>query len=91
MFLPRQFDKYTNYNRYIVGNRSAHEVDKLRLAEVIGELKETYKRPYIRFMWVSDTDEAMCITYSDYKMGERLTKLIPFRELEVIVNNLTEE
>lgn len=91
MFLPKKLDKYTNYNAYLAGNSPAYEVDKLRLAEVIGKLKDKYKRPYIRFIWNANADEAMCITYLDFKKGERLMKLIPFRELEVIVNNLTEE
>ena len=94
MFTPKQLEKFTNYNGYIVGRRrNAYEIDAVRLANVIGELRKLYKNPYIRFMWVSDAKEAMCVTYSDLKKNERVTKLSPFSELEFALKykNLTRQ
>lgn len=78
--IPRQLDKYTNYNGYYVGGRGAHPVDELTLCKVIGALRETHKSPYIRFMW-SNHDTAMCVVYSNSKKNERMTKLVPFNEV----------
>lgn len=86
MFLPKKFEKYTNYNGYICAKRmSAHEVDNIRLLKVIDKLTDSYKNPYIRFMWVAYTDSAMCVVYSDLKMNVRMTKLIPFDKAEELI------
>ena len=82
MFIPKSFDKYTNYNVYIVGGSNrAHEIEHSRLLNVIAKLREKYKNPYIRFMWVSD-GTAKCVVYSDLKKNTRLTKLVLFDEFE---------
>lgn len=82
MFIPKSFDKYTNYNVYIVGGGSrAHEIEHSRLFNVIAKLREKYKNPYIRFMWVSD-GTTMCVVYSDTKKNAHLTKLVLFDEFE---------
>ena len=82
MFLPKQLEKYTNYNSYIVEKRldCVHEVENKRLCSLIGKLREKFKNPYIRFMWMKQegADEALCVVYSDIKKNERLTKLVPF-------------
>lgn len=87
--MKKKIDKYTNYDVYIiVPKMAAHEVDKQRLEGVVDKLTEKYKNPYIRFMWVSNVDTAMCIVYSNSKKNERLTRLVPFDEAEkVIMNN----
>lgn len=82
MFIPKSFDKYTNYNVYIVGGSNrAHEIEHSRLLNVIAKLREKYKNPYIRFMWVSD-GTTKCVVYSDLKKNTRLTKLVLFDEFE---------
>ena len=86
MFIPKKFEKYTNYNGYICDKRmNAHEVDNIRLLKVIDKLTESYKNPYIRFMWVADTDSAMCVVYSDLKKNMRMTKLVPFDKAEELI------
>ena len=86
MFIPKKFEKYTNYNGYICDKRmNAHEVDNIRLLKVIDKLTDTYKNPYIRFMWVVDANNAMCVVYSDLKKNMRMTKLIPFDEAEKLI------
>ena len=86
MFLPKQLDKYTNYNSYIVGKRldSVHEVEHKRLCALIGKLRTKLKNPYIRFMWMTQegVNEPLCVVYSDSKKNERLTKLVPFSVAE---------
>lgn len=85
MFLPRKFDKYTNYNGYIVDRRTgAYEVEESRLLKVIMGMQEKYKNPYLRFMWMTreGVNEALCVLYSDVKKCERATKLVPFSEVE---------
>ncbi len=85
MFLPRKFDKYTNYNVYIVDRRTyAYEIEESRLLKVITKMQEKYKNPYLRFMWMKreGVDEALCVLYSDKKKYERATKLVPFSEVE---------
>lgn len=85
MIIPKKFDRYTNYNVYIIANRKALTVEVERLFAVIAKMQQKYKKPYIRFMWTSDATTAMCILYSDYKKNERATKLVPFDEVEQIV------
>ena len=82
MFIPKSFDKFTNYNVYIIGGGNrAHEIEHSRLFNVIAKLKEKYKNPYIRFMWVSD-GTIKCVVYSDTKKNAHLTKLVLFDEFE---------
>ena len=86
MFIPKKFEKYTNYNGYICDKRrNAHEVDNIRLLKVIDKLTDTYKNPYIRFMWAADTNNAMCVVYSDLKKNMRMTKLVPFDKAEELI------
>lgn len=85
MFLPRKFDKYTNYNGYICDKRiGAYEVEESRLLKVIMKMQEKYKNPYLRFMWMTreGVNEALCVLYSNAKKSERATKLVPFSEVE---------
>jgi len=85
MFLPRKFDKYTNYNGYICDKRTcACEVEESRLLKVIMKMQEKYKKPYLRFMWMTreGVNEALCVLYSDVKKCERATKLVTFSEVE---------
>ena len=88
MFIPREFDKFTNYNSYIVEKRldCVHEVELTRLASLIGRLRQRFRNPYIRFMWMKQegVGEALCVVYSDYKKNERLTKLVPFSTEEKV-------
>ena len=88
MFLPKQLDKYTNYNSYIVLRtlNSVHEVDHMRLCTLIGKLRERFKNPYIRFMTMTQdgVSEALCVVYSDFKKNERFTKLVPFSVAEKV-------
>jgi len=88
MFIPKQLEKYTNYNSYIVEKRldCVHEVETKRLCSLIGKLREKFKNPYIRFMWMTQegVSEALCVVYSDYKKSERLTKLVPFSIAEKV-------
>lgn len=89
MFIPRKFDKYTNYNGYICDRRAgAHEVEEERLLNAIAKMQNKYKNPYIRFMWMTreGVEEALCVLYSDMKKNERVTKLVPFSEAENIIN-----
>ena len=89
MFLPRKLEKYTNYNGYICdGRKNVHEVEESRLLSAIAKMQEKYKNPYIRFMWMSKdgVDEALCILYSDIKKYERATKIVPFSEVEKVIN-----
>ena len=87
MFIPRQFEKYTNYNGYICDKRmNAHEIEVPRLLKVLADMQGKYKNPYIRFMWVTNATEAMCVLYSDFSKNERATKLVPFSEVEKIIN-----
>ena len=86
MFLPRKFDKYTNYNVYITKKgRCAFEIDNARLMKVVLKMAEKYKDPYIRFMWVSNTDTAVCFLYESVKKNVRKTKIVPFDEVEKII------
>ena len=82
MFIPRKYEKYTNYNGYICCSGRGRKIDHARLLSFIDKLVVKYKHPYIRFMWVANTDEAMCVVYSDSKKNERLTKLISFDNAE---------
>lgn len=74
-------DKYTNYNYYIVGNSSAKKVEKDRLLSLIGRMMKSkdHKSPYLRFMYVSGQEEAVCIVMDG---KERLSKIIPFSDAE---------
>ena len=86
MFIPKKYEKYTNYNVYIIGHRDgSHEINHERLLGFIDNLTAKYKNPYVRFMWVANTDKAMCVVYSDMKKNERLTKLISFDNAEDVV------
>jgi hypothetical protein len=83
MFIPRKYEKYTNYNVYIIGHKDgSHEINHERLLSFIDKLTAKYKNPYVRFMWVANTGKAMCVVYSDSKKNERLTKLISFDNAE---------
>ena len=87
MFIPRKLEKYTNYNGYICDKRmGAHEVEESRLLKVIMKMQEKYNNPYIRFMWVTDATEAMCVLYSDMKKNVRATKLVQFSDVEKVIN-----
>ena len=89
MFIPRKFEKFTNYNGYICGKRcGAHEVEESRLLKAIIKMQEKYKNPYIRFMWMrkEGCNEALCVLYSDSKKNVRATKLVTFSEVEQIIN-----
>lgn len=92
MFIPRKYEKYTNYNGYIVGKSirmEVHQIEESRLLKVLVKLQEKYKNPYIRFMWVANTTNiicsSMCVLYSDFKKNERATKLVPFDDVERII------
>lgn len=86
MFIPRKFEKFTNYNGYICDKRAgAHSIEEARLLKVLIEMQNKYKNPYIRFMWVADAKSAMCVLYSDSKKNERATKLVPFDEVEQLI------
>lgn len=78
--------KYTNYNAYmLVKGMAAHKVDEKKLEEIVEKLTKMYKNPYIRFMWVANSNKAMCVIYSDSRKNGRLTKLIPFDDAEKII------
>ena len=85
MFLPKQLDKFTNYNYYVVygisgtSKKNVHEVDILRICNTIKLLRETYKKPYIRFMAANNCDTAMCVVYDG---NNRVTKLESFNDVE---------
>lgn len=88
MFIPRQFEKFTNYNGYICDKRAgAKEIEMSRLLKFIVKMQEKFKNPYIRFMWTTKdgVDEALCVMYSDFKKNERATKLVPFSEVEQLI------
>lgn len=88
MFIPRKYEKFTNYNGYICDKRvGAHEVEETRLLKVISKMQEKYKNPYIRFMWMQreGIEEALCVFYSDLIKNERATKLVPFSEVEQLI------
>ena len=88
MFIPRKFEKYTNYNGYICDKRTgACEVGESRLLKVVVKMQEKYKNPYIRFMWMTKegVNEALCVLYSDFSKNERVTKLVPFSEVEKLI------
>ena len=85
--MTNKIAKYTNYNAYIlVKEASAHKVDEKKLEEVVEKLTKMYKNPYIRFMWVANSDKAMCVVYSDTKKNERFTRLVSFDVVEEIIN-----
>ena len=88
MFIPRKFEKFTNYNGYICDTRKvARKIEETRLLKVLIKMQEKYKNPYIRFMWMKreGCDEALCILYSNIKKNEQATKLVPFSEVEQII------
>lgn len=86
MFIDRKYNPYTNYNVYACDKRAAmHEVESDRLIKVIEQMIKKYKHPYLRFMWVVNSQEAMCVAYSNYKKNERLTKLVPFKTVESLI------
>lgn len=84
--LPKKYEKYTNYNGYIVGNKKfAHAIEEIRLLKVITKMCEKYKSPYIRFMWVADAPTAVCVLYSDVKKNEHVTKIVLFDDVEKLI------
>ena len=88
MFIPRIFEKYTNYNGYVCDNRmKPHKIELSRLLKVLADMQGKYKNPYIRFMWMEreGVDDALCILYSDFGKGEKATKLVTFTEVEKII------
>lgn len=85
--MTNKITKYTNYNAYILFKETvAHKVDEKKLEEIVEKLTKMYKNPYIRFMWVSNSDKAMCVVYSDTKKNERFTRLVSFDVVEEIIN-----
>lgn len=83
--LPRELDKYTNYNAYFIAGRTgAYKVDEIRICQVVKELRVMFKKPYVRFMWVSNRDSATCIVMNG---NERVTKLVAFDEVEKAVKD----
>ena len=85
--MTNKIAKYTNYNAYICDKRmAAHEVDEKKLEEVVEKLTKMYKNPYIRFMWVANSNKAMCVVYSNTKKNERSTRLVSFEVAEEIIN-----
>lgn len=84
--MTNKIAKYTNYNAYILERHAAHKVDEKRLEEAVEKLTKMYKNPYIRFMWVSNSNKAMCVVYSDTKKNERFTRLVSFDVVEEIIN-----
>ena len=85
--MTNKIAKYTNYNAYmLVKGMATHKVDEKKLEEVVGKLTKMYKDPYIRFMWVANSNKAMCVVYSDTKKNERFTRLVSFDVVEEIIN-----
>ena len=85
--MTNKIAKYTNYNAYIlVKGMAAHKVDEKKLEDVVEKLTKMYKNPYIRFMWVANSNKAMCVVYSDTKKNERFTRLVSFDVVEEIIN-----
>ena len=79
--------KYTNYNAYmLIKGTAVHKVDEKKLEGVVEKLTKMYKSPYIRFMWVANSDKAICVVYSDTKKNERFTRLVSFDVVEEIIN-----
>ena len=85
--MTNKIAKYTNYNAYmLVKGMAAHEVDEKKLESVVEKLTRMYKDPYVRFMWVANSNKAMCVVYSDTKKNERFTRLVSFDVVEEIIN-----
>ena len=85
--LDKIFDKYTNYNVYLIGGKvgkMSHDVDTNRLIKAILGCRELLTKPYLRFMYASRFDEAACVVYDN---GERVTKLTTFSAVEDMINN----
>lgn len=78
--IPKVFNKYTNYSAYILYAYQgvACKVDERTLCKLIQRLVKKYKKPYVRFMWRANTEDAMCALYDGV---ERKTKLITFNQL----------
>ena len=85
-FLPKKYERYTNYNGYVSDKRFSHEVEHKRIKEVIRLLCEIFPRPYIRFMWINEPNTARCVVYSDLKENTRFTKLMSFDSAEQYIN-----
>lgn len=92
MYIARKYEKYTNYNRYIVHPWAInHKVDVSLLEALITTLiNGNHKKPYVRFMWHKG-DEPMCIVYSNLTGGETLTRMVSFNEAVQIINNKTQQ
>lgn len=82
--IPKKFAKFTNYNVYLVGRKDAHKVSETALRDVINRLLESYKRPYVRFMYASNVDCAHCVVYTDN--GQKATKLVPFIDVVTMLD-----
>jgi len=79
-------DLTSNYRYYIVGSETVHEIEKERLLNALRACWDIIKAPYLRFMNVSDCSGAYCIVYNG---NERVTKLIPFSEVEKMIEEGT--
>lgn len=82
----RIIDKFSNYKYYSTDPRLAVPVAEERLLSLIGDLRGTLKKPYLRFMWMSQDGEtdALAVLYNN---GERLTKLLPLHAIEQMALN----
>ena len=77
--MNKLINKYTNYYGYRAMRRaSSFEVSEDRLLKVIQAVRDLYKDPYLRFMWISGVTEATLLMYRDKKHFQRCT----FSELE---------
>lgn len=76
--------KFSNYNEYSLAGwqGAAKKVDEQRLVAIIDHCRRMIKNPYIRFMLVSDVEEAHCVVYND---TNHVTKLIPLSEVEKMI------
>lgn len=84
--IPKEFERFTNYNVYLVGKKDAHKVSETALRDVINRLLESYKRPYVRFMYASNVDCAHCVVYTDNVKGLKATKLVPFIDVVTMLD-----
>ena len=86
--MTNKIAKYTNYNAYIlVKGMAAHKVNEKKLEEVVEKLTKMYKNPYIRFMWVANSNKAMCVVYSDTKRMSDLQGLFHLMWLKKLSMN----
>jgi hypothetical protein len=76
--------KFSNYNEYVICGITlgAKKLEEQRLMNAIESCRKMLKKPYIRFILHSLSEEPECFVYDN---GEKVTRLLPISQIEQMI------